>query len=435
METKHKATIVSLLKGSTTAFSLNVVSAILTLGINVLITRYLDIKDSGAYFLAISFLLIGWTFCSLGLNPALTKLIANAHVGGCIRFIKELLNKAQLYTLKACLAFITLLLFADYFLDLRATYFQNSTSLIIFLLLSLICYCSYNLICSSLLAVGRTLESVLVSKNIFQICFLFLILTIGIKDLNVLGGLYFVASVVTLIISLWLWRKFINVESSAERIKKNHTSSESLFNIGIPIWGGQVVAQLNAQGGQVMLGIIGDPTSIALVSIAVKVAGLCGFVLIAVNRIVSPKFAQAHQKGDLDELTILIKWSTRFSFFAGLPLFLGIVIFPELILSLFGDDYIQASDILVILAIAQLINISTGSVGFLLNMSGFHNLQRNIIIFSSCLSLMVGIIATMNWGLHGAILMITLSLVLNNLLSCYFVYKKLGINTIKCLFT
>lgn len=52
------------------------------------------------------------------------------------------------------------------------------------------------------------------------------------------------------------------------------------------------------------------------------------------------------------------------------PVLAFMVFFPEFLMGLFGEEYKVAAPLLQILAIGQFINVITGSVGYLLNMTG-----------------------------------------------------------------
>jgi len=45
-------------------------------------------------------------------------------------------------------------------------------------------------------------------------------------------------------------------------------------------------------------------------------------------------------------------------------------LFPVFVLNFFGEEFVAAAPLLVVLSLGQLINVATGSVGFLLLMSG-----------------------------------------------------------------
>ena len=106
------------------------------------------------------------------------------------------------------------------------------------------------------------------------------------------------------------------------------------------------------------------------------------------------------------------------------------LLFPEFLLGFFGAEYRQASLILQILVIGQFINVITGSVGFLLNMSGHEKDMRNVVFFSGPLSLGLGFFLTPIYGTTGAAIATAIALASQNLIAVYMVKKRLGFNTL-----
>ncbi len=66
----------------------------------------------------------------------------------------------------------------------------------------------------------------------------------------------------------------------------------------------------------------------------------------------------------------IIKKTTFLIICFTLPYIIILVLYPKDILLVFGSDFTNYSNVLIILALGQLINVATGSVGKILVMSG-----------------------------------------------------------------
>ena len=55
-------------------------------------------------------------------------------------------------------------------------------------------------------------------------------------------------------------------------------------------------------------------------------------------------------------------------------------------MALFGNDFIRGSNLLSLIILGQFINISMGSVGLMLQMTGLEKPMRNVLIISSVIS-------------------------------------------------
>ena len=98
-------------------------------------------------------------------------------------------------------------------------------------------------------------------------------------------------------------------------------------------------------------------------------------------------------------------------------------------MGIFGNSFKSGAFILVILALGQFINVITGSVGYLLMMSGNERLLRNNIIFIAVLNLTLNLLLIPKYGILGAAISTSVSLALQNIISMVIVKYRLGIWT------
>ena len=116
-----------------------------------------------------------------------------------------------------------------------------------------------------------------------------------------------------------------------------------------------------------------------------------------------------------------------------IPIFIFIFVFSEKLLSVFGGEYAESALILRVLIIGQFINLITGSVAFILNMTGHEKDMRNVVIISGSLSLALGFVMIPIFGVLGAAVSTAASLAVQNLIAVYMVKKRLGFNTLNIL--
>jgi len=106
------------------------------------------------------------------------------------------------------------------------------------------------------------------------------------------------------------------------------------------------------------------------------------------------------------------------------------LLFPEWLMSFFGEEFRTASTALVILALGQFVNIATGSVSYLLSMTGFERKVRDNAFFSALIGVALGFALIPNYGLLGASIATAIAIASQNLLGVYQVQKHLGFNTL-----
>ncbi|MDN3630549.1 MATE family efflux transporter [Vibrio lentus] len=240
---------------------------------------------------------------------------------------------------------------------------------------------------------------------------LFYIYTICVGSAMLFGG------------ALWFNTKGTSFDITATFSPELKSSLSSLF-----------VAMLMSQcviwAGQFATAKYLSSSDVAFFASAQRTATLASFVLIAVNLVVAPKFAQAFAKGNSGEVNQLSLLSSRLMIALAVPVLALMVVYPDFLMGLFGDEYKVAAPLLQILAVGQFINVITGSVGYLLNMTGHEKDMRNVVLFSGPLAIVLAFGLTSHFGLMGAAFATAISVATQNLLAVWMVKKRLGFNTL-----
>jgi len=103
------------------------------------------------------------------------------------------------------------------------------------------------------------------------------------------------------------------------------------------------------------------------------------------------------------------------------------MIAPQLFLSAFGNDFYEGRVPLMILGIGQFVNAFTGSVGFLLSMTGHERTLVGCSIVGLLVNLFLGILLVPSMNAIGAAIATAVSLIISNTLLSILVFKKLKI--------
>jgi len=179
-----------------------------------------------------------------------------------------------------------------------------------------------------------------------------------------------------------------------------------------------------------ILGIFRSEEEVGMYDTAFKIAAASAIVLLAMNAIQAPSFAELHSKGDNKRLKNYVFNSTRLIFYATLPITLLILIFPVQILSIFGPAFSYAWPALCIMAIGNFVNCITGSVGILLQMTGHQRSYNKIITSTAIGSIALNILLIPYWGITGAAISSAIAKIFQNLASVIYAYRKMNIVSI-----
>jgi O-antigen/teichoic acid export membrane protein len=164
---------------------------------------------------------------------------------------------------------------------------------------------------------------------------------------------------------------------------------------------------------------------VGVLGVAVRTATLTSLLLVAVNSIAAPKFAALWAKGDHEALQRLAVKSTALITLLAAPLLLAFIVFPSFILGLFGADFKEGAIALSILAAGQFVNAATGSVGFLLIMTGHERQLWKSVALAALLSLLMSGLIMGGAGLIMAALAVAVPLAMQNILSSFYAMRYL----------
>lgn len=171
------------------------------------------------------------------------------------------------------------------------------------------------------------------------------------------------------------------------------------------------------------------PEDVALFRIMQQICVLISFSLIILNAVMPAYISGLFKEKSLINIEKISITTSKFATMISLPIYIICILYPNEITSFFGGETNLDSYLLIILATAQLFNVSTGSVASVLKMCGCERELNSIIICTSIISLMSLFILIPIYGLLGAIIASSIVLVLQNAASLYMAKTKLGIST------
>jgi O-antigen/teichoic acid export membrane protein len=227
---------------------------------------------------------------------------------------------------------------------------------------------------------------------------------------------------------------FLSIKGAAQDIRYVPRYSSSFWNSSKPM----ALANIMTQIYQWLVVAIGA----ALLSIgevgqlgaALRISMVVSFFLGSVNMVTSPKYAVYFHNNNFEKMKFLVQNVTRVIFVFGVLIFAISTYFSQEIMSLFGDDFVDAYVLLIILMAGQLFNALTGSVGYLLLMSGHEKEMKNAVLWSFLISSVLHYFLILNYGVIGAAIATSLSVIFLNLYLSILVKEKLGFSPISLVF-
>ncbi len=396
---------------------------------NLVVARTLSLEDSGAFFLSFAFITFTGMICTLGLNNAVVKYLGIHTDDQAYGKIKGIVNVSVIAVLSvAVLTSSLIIIFRDVVVfDL----FDKPIllDLIPYMALSIPFYALYMLFGFVFQGTHNASASTFIQSISTPFIFTAILVSLycGYQSLSlktsiqVLTCSYFSS----LLVALFVWRR-----SPTNKGELNYQGLSELYESAKPFWLILIMQQTLLWAGQLIAGGMLPIQDVALLSVSQRISALVSFVLIAVNMVAAPKFAAIAKKGNLDELRRVSKFCSRLMLVVSVPILLIMILFSDFILSIFGEQYLAAGSILIVLLLGQFINVWSGSVAYLLNMAGYENDMRNIVLVTGIITLLLMFLLTSHYGVLGTALATAIGLCIQNLLAVIFVKLRLGFNTL-----
>lgn len=410
------------------SFTTRILGGIAAFAMNIVVARYLKIEQSGYIFLAITVTTLVATLSRVGADITVLRYVGVhsarkewSHVNSIMRTVLKW----------SYIPVIAVTIIVCIFSKQIAIYCFHKEAFhwpLFYTALSMPFFAGYNIYSYALQGIKKVILSVSGLRILTPFFLILLFVFLKPDNSETAGIFYLIATILNFAICFFWWKKETPPGKGFADIDRKR-----LWYSCREIWIITAMNQVVLWGGQFVSGIYNTPAEVAQLAAARTITSLIGFILSAINNVSAPRFAAMYANGELAKLRNYARNTTRFMTLLALPLTLLICIFPSFIMSLFGKGFNGGSLPLCILAVGQFINVSTGSVSYLLTMSGHEKPLRNLGIINSIFSIILAFILTPAFGVVGSATASAIALAASNLMGVYLVKKYLGFNTMSIL--
>jgi O-antigen/teichoic acid export membrane protein len=160
---------------------------------------------------------------------------------------------------------------------------------------------------------------------------------------------------------------------------------------------------------------------------AARISQVLLLFLTSLSLVFSPFAADLHARGERERLDALFKRSTRWALAATLPLLIILFVAADDVLHAFSSRFEAGEGALRILLAGQAVNVATGSVAFVLIMTGFTGLDLVDNLLG--IALLVGLASALTaaFGIEGTATAAAVSVAALNVVRLYQVRRRVGI--------
>jgi len=419
--------MLEVLQGAAVSFAIKIIGAAFTFAFNVLLARLLGAEGAGIYFLALTLTTVAATIGRFGLENTLLRFVSAHAVKEEWSAVKGVFNKSMALSLRVSSGLTILLLLLAPWLAEHAFHKPDLANPLRLMSLAIVPFSVFWLVAEALKGLRRIRDSQLLQGAALPVLSCLGLLAVGSR-FGVIGAVsvFVVASVLTLVWGGWLWRKANPHLQSVQPAFSNR----QIYDSCIPLLWVQLVYLVLNWASLFFMGIWGTRAEVGIFGAALRTAMLTSFILVSVNSIAAPKFSNLYAQGDLAGVASLAQKTTRMMTLFAAPLLLLFVLAPQSIMLVFGAKFSAGGNLLAIMALGQFVNVMTGSVAYLLIMSGHERVMKNYTLAVGLLTVVLNLVLIPLFGMTGAAVATALSIALQNLGLYYLVRKKLRINTL-----
>ncbi|MGB9937073.1 MAG: flippase [Methanobacterium sp.] len=422
-------------KGASIIFIGTIFASLIGLFNQIFLGRILGPSDYGIFNLSIAIMSILCILPNFGLGQGLIQYIPyNAQKENFGKIRKAIKFSLKFTSIVGIIVSIFLFIFADF---IALNIFNNIELSYALKLLSiaLTFYALYNYTLGFIIQAFKAPKYYVYITNLLmpitQLSIFILLSLLGYKLFGAIMGFVLASIVASLsyiyIIHSKFYKPIKNSYNVTESTKKNVVINE-LIKLSFPLFLTGFTLLFMQYPDKLILGIFTNSFDVGLYTAAITIATLLLFIYLAFSFNSKPIISEYYAKNDFSSIKKLYYSTTKWIFFITFPLVIYIIFFSKDILTtIYGPLFVDASLPLNILALGIAIIGLTGLSGETLIATKKTNLNLYSELIGAISNITFNITLIPLFGLVGAAIGTSISMILRSLSSYLFVYKNFEI--------
>ena len=429
--------IVSYIKKSASySFVLKISGLLLGFIMQVVFARVLGIEEFGLYSFVATLVMFISTMTILGIDKSIIRYLPQYTENKDINLLSSFVTWSLRKIFFSILAASILLLIFEPVLALLPTPIGG---ILPFLMVALVVVNTpTNYIVGILLAMKKPVLSqfplLMLKPFVIILCLIFAVFVMAIEldvaDILVVNIFVSMAVLMIYVGFFFKYKKF-----KIKLANKEHGSKREWWMTSVGFIGISISSLIISQTDIIMIGSLHASKDVALYAVASKISGLLTFFLVSVNTVVAPLISEYYHGGKRAELIKIIDISSKIIILTTASAAFVLIFFAQYVLLIFGDEYVYAKDVLVVLCVGHCINALTGPVSYIMSMTGYQNYVVKILAVSCVINIILNWILINEYGIIGAAYATAIATIFWNLSMYLVVLKKLNINVLRIIST
>jgi len=177
-----------------------------------------------------------------------------------------------------------------------------------------------------------------------------------------------------------------------------------------------------------MVGTLLGASEAGLYNAGARTAQLLSFLLSAFNAIAAPMIGEYWSRRDMEGLKRLVTVVVQWVFWPSLIMAIGLFVFSQPILRIFGPEFDAAWLVLILVGVSQLVEAVTGPVGYLMGLTGNERASAWVYGVSAGVNVLLNLALLPIFGIVGGAIATMLSVILQNVWLVVLTRRRIGIS-------
>jgi O-antigen/teichoic acid export membrane protein len=230
---------------------------------------------------------------------------------------------------------------------------------------------------------------------------------------------------------LALWRRRLPGPLTPEPDQGRVGRLRDLLHVGLPLMTSAFVVQATLQVSLWILPAVHTLDEVALLGIAYRLMMIVLVVFALSNQAFAPDVSEMLARGQRRELEAVLRRIALLTTGACLAIALPFFFLREpILILLFGPEYVGAATPLLILMLAQVVQVSSGPAGLLLSMGGYHRFSLGIAAAGFVTVALLTLLLSPGFGAVGAAWATGIGIALRSLITVALAHRFFRITTI-----
>ena len=217
----------------------------------------------------------------------------------------------------------------------------------------------------------------------------------------------------------WIARKYFEIT-----FQEYIPSAKKMLKFGAQIFGANAINMINYQADLLLIGYFLTATDVGYYAVAVGLSRFFWIVPQAIQTISYPAISEYWADNNHPALQTMIDKSMKYTACILLPIGLGVGFFAEYIITMiFGEGFIYSTLPFLILVVGAVIYGILISIGGTLQGLGRPDLALKIGLFTASINLVLNIVLIPIYGISGAAVATTISLIVGTITVVFLIQK------------